>query len=138
MSSAPAVMVHCRGPDGSRNDVLVTSSTITPTPMDPTRTPTSGHRPELDDVVPSSVKNKPNIAPVASARPIRPGVTTRFSSLLPLMLTKPMAQIASTAPIRPSVDGGLPKNKPTTSGITADVTALVGAKIAIAPRDRPR
>jgi len=57
-------------------------------------------RPELDDVVPSSVKNKPNIAPVASARPIRPGVTTRFSSLLPLMLTKPMAQIASTAPIR--------------------------------------
>ena len=79
----------------------------------------------------------PNIAPVASASPINRGVTAALP-LLPLMLTNPIATIASAAPISGSVDGVVSETRPTIIGISAAVTALIGAKIAMAPRARPR
>ena len=115
----------------------VAATTISPTPIEPIRTPTSGHTPACEPACPSSAKKMPNIAPVASASPTNFGVTTRVR-LPPLMLTRPIATIARRRRAAPAATASSAVTRPTTSGISAEVTALIGAKTAIAPCDSPR
>src|SRR3954447_24121831 len=81
------------------------------------------------------MKNTPKQGPDASARPISAGVTGVWQP--PERLTRPTATTAQPTPISASGPGTLSVNRPKINGTTAAVTAVTGAKIDIAPRERP-
>src|SRR4051794_41928223 len=81
--------------------------------------------------------NNPNPVPAASARPTIPGRTRPCVPPGPA-LTRPIAATAQPAPIVGPTPGVPSTTTPIVNGMSAEVTAVTGATIVIAPVASPR
>src|SRR5215470_12373977 len=137
MSSAPAPSAHGTAPPATRSDPASRIRSVNAVDKEPARTPTNGHSPAAGPASAIRTRNRPKATPAASD-----STKTRAEGLILELVgdtdTSQMATTAMPAPTSGRAPGGRSEIRPTTSGVDAAVTPVMGATTLIKPAARAR